>query len=181
MLNMDLILHPFWVIILRLLLKYLSQITSTVLIIDCHFYDTWIKILSAKSLKVDMLSLTLNIALCSTIVADDGTVSGHSYFWSFCKMLDFIPIVKILSSELEVDSYDLVRLDQLRRSGGDACYIKSSIAYCFKDSFCGNTESSFVDIFCQNLSQSYWVSYIDHLINEILLSTLVMFSEKLGF
>ena len=47
----------------------------------------------------------------------------------------------------EVDGYDLVRLDQLRRGGGVACYIKSSIAYNYKDSFCSNTERIFVDIF----------------------------------
>ena len=41
----------------------------------------------------------------------------------------------ILSSELEVDSYDLVRLDRSRRGGGVACYIKSSTAYSYKDSF----------------------------------------------
>ena len=34
-----------------------------------------------------------------------------------------------LSSELEVDCYDLVRLDPSRRVGGVACYIKSSMAY----------------------------------------------------
>ena len=53
----------------------------------------------------------------------------------------------ILSSELEVDGYDLVRLDQSRRGDGVACYIKSLIAYSYKDSFCSNTESIFVDIF----------------------------------
>ena len=87
----------------------------------------------------------------------------------------------ILSSELEVDGYDLVRLDRSRRGGGVACYIKSSIAYSYKDSFCSNMESVFVDIFSLNLSQSYWVPYIDHPINQILLSTLIMFSRKLGF
>ena len=53
----------------------------------------------------------------------------------------------ILSSESEVDGYDLVRLDWSKKSGGVSCYIKSSIAYSYKDSFCGNTESIFVDIF----------------------------------
>ena len=53
----------------------------------------------------------------------------------------------ILSSELEVDGYDLVRLDQSRRSGGVACDIKSWIAYSYEDSFCSNTESIFLDIF----------------------------------
>ena len=53
----------------------------------------------------------------------------------------------ILSNELEVDGYNLVRLDRSRRSGGDACYIKILIAYGYKDSFCSNTKSIFVDIF----------------------------------
>ena len=51
------------------------------------------------------------------------------------------------SSELEVDGYDLVRLDRSRGGGGVACYIKSSIAYSYKDSLCSNTENIFVDIF----------------------------------
>ena len=33
------------------------------------------------------------------------------------------------------------------RGGGVACYVKSSIGYSYKDSFCSNTESIFVDIF----------------------------------
>ena len=53
----------------------------------------------------------------------------------------------IWSSELEVNGYDLVRLDRSRRVGGVACYIKSSVAYSYKESFCSNTESIFVDIF----------------------------------
>ena len=52
----------------------------------------------------------------------------------------------ILSSGFEVDGYDLVRRDQSRRSGVPY-YIKSSIAYSYKDSFCSNTESIFVDMF----------------------------------
>ena len=51
------------------------------------------------------------------------------------------------SSELEVDGYNLLRLDRSRRDGGIACYIKNSIAYSYKESFCANTESIFVDIF----------------------------------
>ena len=81
----------------------------------------------------------------------------------------------ILSSELEVYGYNLVRLDRSRRGGGVSCHIKSSIAYSYKDSFCSNTESIFV-----NLTQSCRVSYIDHPINQISISIL-MFSQKLGF
>ena len=32
-----------------------------------------------------------------------------------------------------------------------------------------------------NLSETDWVSYIDHTINQISLNTLIMFSQKLGF
>ena len=39
----------------------------------------------------------------------------------------------IFSSELEVDGYDLVKLDQLRRGGGVTCYIKSLITSSHKD------------------------------------------------
>ena len=39
----------------------------------------------------------------------------------------------ILSSELEVDGYDLLRPDQSRRGGSAASYIKSSIVYSYKD------------------------------------------------
>ena len=53
----------------------------------------------------------------------------------------------ILSSELEIDGYDFVRLDRSRRGGGVFCYIKSSIAYSYKDSFCSNIERIFVDIY----------------------------------
>ena len=35
----------------------------------------------------------------------------------------------ILSSELEVNGYGLVRLNRSRRGGGVASYVKSSIAY----------------------------------------------------
>ena len=50
------------------------------------------------------------------------------------------------SSELEVDGYDLVRLDRSKRDRGVTCYIKSLISYSCKDSFCSNTESVIVDI-----------------------------------
>ena len=39
----------------------------------------------------------------------------------------------ILSNELEVDDYDLLRPDQSRRGGGVVSYIKSSIVYSYKD------------------------------------------------
>ena len=53
----------------------------------------------------------------------------------------------ILSSEVEVDRYDLIRLDRSRRGCGVAYYIQSSMTYSYKDNFCSNIEIIFVDIY----------------------------------
>ena len=45
----------------------------------------------------------------------------------------------ILSSEIDIEGYDLLRLV--------ACYVKKSSAYNYRDNFCKNTESIFIDIF----------------------------------
>ena len=74
----------------------------------------------------------------------------------------------ILSSELGVDGYKLVRLYRSRRGGRFACYIKSSIAHIFKDSFCSNNESIFVDIYLSKSKAILPGIYIDHPINQII-------------
>ena len=48
----------------------------------------------------------------------------------------------VLSSELEIEGYDLVR-----SGGGAACFVKNSISYNRKPNFCINTESIFIEIF----------------------------------
>ena len=53
----------------------------------------------------------------------------------------------VLSSELEIEGYDLVRSDRSRRGGGVACFVKNSISYNRKPNFCTNTESIFIEIF----------------------------------
>ena len=53
----------------------------------------------------------------------------------------------ISSSEIEIEGYDLLSLEQSRRGGGVACYIKRSLACNYKENFCKSTESIFVDIF----------------------------------
>ena len=52
----------------------------------------------------------------------------------------------ILSSEIDIEGYDLLRLDRSRRGGGVA-YVKKSLACNYTDNFCKNTESIFIDIF----------------------------------
>ena len=46
----------------------------------------------------------------------------------------------ISSSKIEIEGYDLLRLDQSRRGGSVACYIKKSLAYIYKEKFCQSTE-----------------------------------------
>ena len=75
----------------------------------------------------------------------------------------------ILSSELELHGYDLVRLDRSRKSGGVACYIKSLIAYSYK--------VFLLTFFCLNLSQSYWISYVDNPISTFVKHTNNVFTE----
>ena len=53
----------------------------------------------------------------------------------------------VLSSELEIEGYDLVRSDESRRGGGVACFVKSSISCNWKPNFCFNTENIFIEIF----------------------------------
>ena len=52
----------------------------------------------------------------------------------------------VLSSELEIEGYDLVRFDRCRRGGGVTCFVNSSISYNPKSNFCINTESIFIEI-----------------------------------
>ena len=52
-----------------------------------------------------------------------------------------------MSSELEIEGYDLVRSDRSRRGGGVACFVKNSVSYNRKPNFCINTESIFIQIF----------------------------------
>ena len=53
----------------------------------------------------------------------------------------------VSSWEIEIEDYDLLRLDLFRRGDGVACYIKRSLVYNFKDNFCKSPESVFIDIF----------------------------------
>ena len=53
----------------------------------------------------------------------------------------------VLSIELEIEGYDLLRSDRSRRGGGVACFVKNSISYNGKPNFCINTESIFIKIF----------------------------------
>ena len=53
----------------------------------------------------------------------------------------------ILNSELDIDEYDLIRLNHSRKGDGVACYIRKSLSYNRKTSFCRNIEHIFVDIF----------------------------------
>ena len=53
----------------------------------------------------------------------------------------------VLSSEIEIEGYNLVRYDQSQRGGGVACFVKNYILYNRKPNFCINTESILIEIF----------------------------------
>ena len=53
----------------------------------------------------------------------------------------------VLSSELEIEGYDLVRSDRSRREGGVVCFAKNSISYNRKPIFCINKKCIFINIF----------------------------------
>ena len=44
----------------------------------------------------------------------------------------------VLSSQLEIEEYDLVRSDWSRRGGGVVCFVNNSISYNRKPNFCIN-------------------------------------------
>ena len=46
-----------------------------------------------------------------------------------------------LHNELDIDEYDLIRLDHSRKRSEVACYIRKSLSYNHKTSFCHNIES----------------------------------------
>ena len=68
----------------------------------------------------------------------------------------------ILNSEVSNKGYGVNRIDCSRRGGGVACYIRKSLSYNHKSSFCVNTDSIFVYIFS---SKSKPILEVFHLTN----------------
>ena len=46
-----------------------------------------------------------------------------------------------LDSEVDIEGYDVIRINRLMRGGGAACYIKISLSHNHKSAFCPNIES----------------------------------------
>ena len=74
----------------------------------------------------------------------------------------------VLSSELEIEGYDLVISDRSRGGEGVACFVKNSISYNRKPNLCINTESIFIEIFLPKSKPALTGIYIDLLINTTL-------------
>ena len=87
----------------------------------------------------------------------DCSFSGDGFYYNLNRYASIVAIIDtkldetILSSKLEADGYNLTRLNRSRSGCGVACYIESSIACSYKDSFCRNIESIFVDIYLPKL------------------------------
>ena len=51
-----------------------------------------------------------------------------------------------MNSELEIEEYDLVRLDQFRRGRGVSCFVKICVSYSWKPNF-ALIQNIFIEIF----------------------------------
>ena len=74
----------------------------------------------------------------------------------------------VLSSELEIEGYDLVISDRSRGGEGVACFVKNSISYNRKPNLCINTENIFIEVFLPKSKPALTGIYIDLLINTTL-------------
>ena len=52
----------------------------------------------------------------------------------------------ILDSEIQIDSYQILRCGRNRKGGGVACYVRNDMSYIENDSFPEETENIFFEI-----------------------------------
>ena len=52
----------------------------------------------------------------------------------------------VLSSEIQIENYDLIRSDRNRHGGGVACFIRNDLSYNTKPSLPSETENIFIEI-----------------------------------
>lgn len=64
-----------------------------------------------------------------------------------------------MDSEVDIEVYDVIRMDRKRRRGGDACYLKKSLFRNHKSAFCPNIESKIV--FYQTPDNPGLTEYLD--------------------
>ena len=53
----------------------------------------------------------------------------------------------VLSSEIQIENYDLIRSDRNRYSGGAVCFIRNDSSYNTKSSLPSEIENIFIEIF----------------------------------
>ena len=82
----------------------------------------------------------------------------------------------VLSSEIQIENYDLIRSDRNRHGGGVACFIRNNLSYSMKSFLLSEIENIFIEIFlphskplvvstiCRRPSQGSFIETItDHL------------------
>ena len=89
--------------------------------------------------------------------------------------------MKYINSEVDIENYNLIRMDHSRKEGRVACCIRRSLSYNCNSSFCPNIKNIFVDIFLLKLKpilvgvldqQPDKPEFIDYLGAKIILSAL---------
>ena len=85
----------------------------------------------------------------------------------------------ILNRELDTENYDFIRMDQLRRGGGVACYIRNSFSYSDEPNICRGLKNILVNVFLPkskpfSVGVLYWpsskpefIEYLDNFLKEI--------------
>ena len=53
----------------------------------------------------------------------------------------------VLSSEIQIENYDLIRSDRNRHGGGVACFIRNDLSYNTKSFLPSKIENIFIEIF----------------------------------
>ena len=85
----------------------------------------------------------------------------------------------VLSSEIQIENYDLIRSDRNRYSGGVACFIRNDLSYNTKSFLSSEIENIFIEIFYLIQSLLFWVLFITHRAKVVLLKQLLNIFQRL--
>ena len=75
----------------------------------------------------------------------------------------------VLSSEIQIENYDLTRSDRNRRDGGVAFFTRYYLSYSRKSFLPSERENVFIEPFCHIQGILIWVEFIVHQVRAVLL------------
>ena len=66
----------------------------------------------------------------------------------------------VLSSEIQIENYDLICSDRNRHGGGVACFIRNNLSYNMKSFLPSEIENIFIEIFFTSFKASFCGYYL---------------------